>query len=267
MQRKLLLLGAATLPAIVGLEPAESAVIFSTGGSTISQDFDSLGATAWTNDSTLPGWSLFRQPSPGTALTAIAIGDGGSNAGSIYSFGSAGGSDRALGGTGSGGAYFGSPASGAVAAWVAVSITNDTSAEIDSLTVNYDGEQWRNGGNTSTQTMPLQYGFGPTFASVANWINPGGSFDFTSPTTGASAAALDGNLAANRVAGLGGTVSGLTWAPSDTLWIRWTETNDSGNDHGLAIDNFSFSATNVPEPAALGSMALAATTLIRRRRR
>jgi hypothetical protein len=267
MRKGLSLLAAAMLPALAGVEPARGAVIFSTGGSTISQDFDSLSATAWTNDSTLPGWSLFRQPAPGTALTAIAIGDGGSNAGSMYSFGSGGSTERALGGTGSGGAYFGSPASGALAGWIAVSITNDTGAEIDSFTVNYDGEQWRNGGSTSAQTMPLEYGFGATFATVASWISPGASFNFTSPTTGASAAALDGNLAANRIAGLGGTVNGLTWAPSDTLWVRWTETNDTGNDHGLGIDNFSFSATNVPEPAALGSTALAASMLIRRRRR
>jgi len=45
---------------------------------------------------------------------------------------------------------------------------------------------------------------------------------------------------------LGGTVSGISWAADQTLWIRWIERNDAVNDHGLAIDDFSI--TTVPEP-------------------
>jgi hypothetical protein len=37
-------------------------------GSTYSQNFDTLAQTGtnitWSNDSTIPGWYLFRQPSP-----------------------------------------------------------------------------------------------------------------------------------------------------------------------------------------------------------
>ncbi|MEI7466219.1 MAG: VPLPA-CTERM sorting domain-containing protein, partial [Burkholderiales bacterium] len=65
---------------------------------------------------------------------------------------------------------------------------------------------------------------------------------------------LNGNLASNRVAGLGGTINS-TWANGDTLWLRWAEVNDNGSDHGLAIDNFSLTAgtavpSAVPLPAA-----------------
>lgn len=210
-------------------------------GTPYSQDFDSLSTTAWTNDSTLPGWSLFKQPAPGTPFTSIVTGTGSNNAGGFYSFGLD--TDRALGGIGSGNAtVWNSPASGAVAGWIAAQFTNGDDTAFDSFTVAYDGEQWRNGGNTSAQSMVFEYGFGPSFDSIS-WTPGGATFDVTSPVTGSTAGALDGNNAANRVAGLGGTISGLAWAPGDSLWIRWIKLNDIGNDHGLAIDNFSISTT------------------------
>ena len=233
-----------------------NATLSVTGGSyTYSQNFDSLtqstSSTAWTNDSTLAGWSLYRQPAPGTAVTNYYGGDGSSNTGAFYSFGSAGSSDRALGGLGSGGAYFGSPLSGAVAGWIAVAFTNNTGQALNGFTVGFDGEQWRNGGNTSAQTMVLQYGFGNSFAGVSNWTALGGNFDWTSPVTGSTAAAANGNVA-GLVANRGGSVT-ANWNNGNTLWIRWIENNDVGNDHGLAIDNFSLTTSDVtptPIPAA-----------------
>jgi hypothetical protein len=226
---------------------------FTLTGSPYSQNFDGLatsGSPSWTNDATLPGWSLFRQPAPGTAVATYTAGDGSSNSGSFYSFGSGTNSDRALGGVGSGGSYFGSPASAAIAGWISAAFTNGTGQEITSFTVNYDGEQWRNGGNTSAQTMTFQYGFGTSFGTVASWITPGGAFNFNSPTVGSTAGGLNGNLPANRTAGLGGTIADLAWANDSTLWMRWAEVNDAGNDHGLAVDNFSLSTVSVPEPTS-----------------
>lgn len=206
------------------------------------QDFDTLGAAgpnlAWTNGSTLEGWFLFRQPAAGpVAITAYDAGTGSSNAGKFYSFGGAADADRAFGGVGSGGGYFGSPASGSVAGWIALGARNDTGAAQDTLRLRFDGEQWRNGGNTTAQAMVLEYGFGADFASVAGWTPAGAAFSWASPVATGSSSALDGNDAANRVAEVGGTLGGLNWAAGDTLWLRWVEVNDSGNDHGLALDN------------------------------
>ncbi len=207
------------------------------------QNFDSLAASgtgnAWSNGDTLEGWSLFRQPTPGTALATYAASTGTATAGAFYSFGS--GADRALGGLGSGGTYFGSPAGGSVAGWFALAATNASGSTIDELTLRFDGEQWRNGGNTSAQTMVLEFGFGADFTGVATWNAAGTGFDFTSPVATASAAAVDGNTA-GRVADLGGTLSGLGWDAGETLWLRWVERNDSGNDHGLALDNLRLTA-------------------------
>ncbi len=212
---------------------------------TYVQNFDSLATTGtanpWSNGETLAGWYLFRQPAPGAAITTYDAGSGTSTTGAFYSFGAAGSSERALGGLGSGGAYWGSPASGAVAGWIALAATNATGADIGSLTLSFDGEQWRNGGNTTAQTMVFEYGFGATFAAVTAWTAPGGSFDWTSPVATATAAAVDGN-GAGLVAGRGGTLTTLDWNPGETLWLRWVEVNDAGNDHGLAIDNVSLVA-------------------------
>jgi hypothetical protein len=114
--------------------------------------------------------------------------------------------------------------------------------------------------------MVMEYGFGASFTGVTTWTAPGGSFNFTSPIATATPSALDGNADANRSTGRGGTVGSLTWNNSTTLWIRWIENNDVNSDHGLAIDNFSFSA--VPEPgeyAALAGAGLIGFALWRRR--
>lgn len=256
----------AALVLIASVSSTHAAIVYTTSGNVINENFDTLDSSgtngvAWANDSTLPGWSLFN--SLGNAPPTYNSNNGGSNAGAFYSFGTTGTSERALGGTASGGAYFGSPLSGAVAGWIAVAIENNTGGALSDFTVSFDGEQWRNGGNANAQTMVLEYGFGATFGTVASWTAPGGNFDWASVVNSATAAAVDGN-AAGLVANRGGTVSNLTWNQGDTLWIRWIENNDTGNDHGLGIDNFSFSAT--PEPATMGLLAIGALVALRRRR-
>src|SRR5439155_2378434 len=101
-------------------------------------------------------------------------------------------------------------------------------------------------------SSPIDTGAEP----AAGWTAFTG-LNFNTPTTGATAAALDGNLAANRTV-LGATVlTGVTLNPGDSIFLRWRDIDDSGNDHALAVDDFSFSASlAVPEPAtaALGGL-------------
>jgi hypothetical protein len=166
MSRKLAL--AAALAAAL---PAHALVAVNSATFTYAQNFDTLassGSATWANDSTLVGWHLFRQPAPGTAITAYAVNDGASNAGSFYSYGSASSSERALGGLGSGGTYFGSPGNPAVAGWIAAGFTNTSGATLLQATIAFDGEQWRNGGNTTAHTMVFEYGFGGSFTSVTS---------------------------------------------------------------------------------------------------
>lgn len=242
-----------------------------------SQNFDALansGTTAaWLNDSTITGWYLYGYAGTTVPTYRPAAGGGASdNTGSFYSYGAAASTERAIGGAASSGTYFGSPGpgSGAIAGYIAVAIQNTSGGTFDSFTVSFDGEQWRNGGNATAQTMQLQYGFGATFATVSAWNSPGGTFDWASPVASATAAGVDGN-STGLVASRGGTISSLTWNDSEKLWIRWVENNDVGNDHGLAIDNFTLTATSspVPEPSAMaivGGFGMLALFMAARRR-
>jgi hypothetical protein len=64
------------------------------------------------------------------------------------------------------------------------------------------------------------------------------SLDFVSPTVGASSLALDGNTAANRTAK--SASFSVTVNPGQEIWLRWVDIDHASNDHGLAIDDFSF---------------------------
>lgn len=237
-----------------------SGISINSAGTSYTQNFDTLAtpgsANSWANNSTLPGWHLFQ--GNGTAITSYSANNGSSTTGSFYSYGATDSGDRALGALGSGGTYFGSPANGAIAGWIAASFVNISGSDFTGFTANWTGEQWRNGGNTTSQAMVFEYGFGNAFASVTTWFAPGGGFDWNSPVATSSASALDGNLAANQVAGVGGSIN-VTWSDGDTLWLRWAERNDVGNDHGMAIDDFSITArgaTTQPSVPDGGSSAL-----------
>lgn len=246
--------------ALLATASAQAAVSVNSTAFTYSQTFDTLastGSTAFINDTTLLGWSLFR--TAGTSLSVTA-GTGSSNAGGFYSFGSSGSTERALG----------SVASGSTGTLnYALSLTNNSGALINSFTLGFDGEQWRNGGVAAPHTLTLQYGFGASYAAVTSWLSPGAGFDFSSVIGTTTAAPIDGNVT-GRVAGLGGTVA-TNWAVGDTLWIRWTDVDNTGGDHGLAIDNINLSVTAaaVPEPGTYALMlaGLGAVGFIARRRR
>ena len=228
---------------------------------TYTQSFDALAASgtdnSWTNDVTLTGWHLFRQPALSPVdITSYRADTGGSSNGAFVSYGSSGSTERALGGLGSGGSYFGSPASSAVAGWFALALSNASGSAISSLNLSFNGEQWRNGGNATAQTMVLEYGYGASFDLVTSWVAPGGNFNWTSPVATATAAPVDGN-STGRVNDVGGTLdlSSTPWAADATLWLRWTEVNDPGSDHGLAIDDL---AISLPQPVVQPEVAIQA---------
>jgi hypothetical protein len=90
-----------------------------------------------------------------------------------------------------------------------------------------------------------------------------GDGDFVSPTNTATAAALDGNTDANKRTI---TVTVPVTIPSgSTVAIRFIDYNATGNDDGLAIDDFSFTsggaptATATPAPTPTAGPAATAT--------
>jgi len=203
------------------------------------QDFDSLAtsgtANVWSDNTTLPGWYAAKT-SGGTEVTTYRGGDGSSNAGAIWSLGIAGVSnstDRALGSIASG-----TPGNFAYG----LRLLNDTGVTLSNITVSYTGEQWRNGGNTSPQTLAFSYRISATPISNADAVNANAwtsfpALSFVTPIATANAGAIDGNAAANRAAFAPVLLSGVTVAAGEEIFLRWLDPNDSGNDHGFGIDD------------------------------
>lgn len=194
-----------------------------------TQDFNSLANTGtgitWTDNTTIPGWYSSR--------VIYNAGNGGSNAGALYSFGATGSADRALGSIGSG-------STGTVL--YGARFVNNTGGAVTSLKVAYKGEQWRNGGVAAVQTVNFAYQSGASVASLStgDWTAVT-NLNFNSPVTGTTASALDGNLPANSTIVVY-TIHGLNIPAGNELMIRWEDIDHSGADHGLAIDSFSIEA-------------------------
>ncbi len=221
--------------------PAGALTITSLGTPSV-QDFNGLvtsGSATWTNDGTIPGWYHTRT---GTGTTIVAN-DGGSNAGNLYSYGATSATERALGSIGSGNAAAGSFHWG-------VRVANGTGATITSLTVAYTGEQWRNSA-APAQTIDFSYRMGSGLGTAVADFTTGGvavpELAFTSPITGGTASAINGNTAGNRTE-LSHTIAGLSLAPGQEILLRWTDVDHAGSDHGLAIDDFAITANGGGAP-------------------
>lgn len=236
----LAILGAA-IPVIT---PAQ--VAMSTGAYT--QNFDSLGITAasWTDNITLPGWYVAKSATG--AVTGYSVGTGTSTTGAIYSFGVAGISnitDRALGSVASG-----TPGNFAYG----VRLVNDTATTITNLLVAYTGEQWRNSG-ADVQSLNFTYRISSNPITDADGGNTNTwmavpTLNFNAPTTGGTAGALDGNASTNQLI-LSATISNIMITPAQEVFLRWRDVDDSGSDHGLAIDDLSVNfSTGISNPPA-----------------
>jgi hypothetical protein len=69
--------------------------------------------------------------------------------------------------------------------------------------------------------------------------------NFTGPVATATAGALDGNATANRTVFSNVLLPGVVLLPGQEIFLRWVDLNDAGNDHGLAVDDFSLTFTSV----------------------
>lgn len=244
-----------SVSAIVAVSSAHAAWDFT--GSLLTQDFDTLAQTgttnAWSNDTTLVGWYGYRYAGTGSGnpqnVTQYVASDGSSNTGALFSMGSTGSSDRGLGVV----------SSGTNVLEFGVAIKNATGADLKSLIVTFDGEQWRDSTSTKNK-LDFTYSTDATSLSTGTWVDVD-SLDVIGhdPVTGTNGAIAGGaNL---------GTYSALITfntpvAAGNTVWFRWQDANDVGNDAMIGIDNFQA----VPEPASMVALGLGAAALVRRRR-
>jgi DNA/RNA endonuclease G (NUC1)/methionine-rich copper-binding protein CopC len=202
-------------------------------GSAVTQNFDTLvsSGTGTLAANTPVGWGF--SESSTNANTTYTAGTGSGNGGDTYSFGSAAvPSDRALG----------QLRSGTLISILGGTFQNNTGGTITSLAVAYVGEQWRLGatGRTTQERIDFQYSTNATSLTTGTWIDVN-ALDFNPPTAGV-VGALDGNAPANRIA-LSSTIPGLSIANGANFWIRWTDVDATGADDGLAVDDFSLTAS------------------------
>jgi predicted extracellular nuclease/methionine-rich copper-binding protein CopC len=191
-----------------------------------TQNFDTLSnvAGSTTNNLTILGWSMTEGGGGARDNEQYAVDTGASTTGDTYSYGAAGSTDRALGELRSGtliptfGAFF----------------FNATGQTITSLDISYTGEQWRLGNAGRTDQLNLEYSTDATDLSSGTW-HAVPSLAFTTPDT-VGVGAKNGNV---DHAALSATITGLNVTSGETVFIRWTDTDASGADDGLAVDDFS----------------------------
>ena len=219
-------------------------------GGVYSQNFDSLPGTTnntlnstWTDNSTLPGWyaskttfSVTDGTVGGTAATFDSTSTTANNVG-LFSFGTAASTDRALGVRAT------SNFAGNDPVLHGVRLVNNTSQTLTKFTITYTGEQWFKSSVATAHTLLLDYQLGASSISAGTWTAASAG-TFTAPiATGTTATALNGNTTANRTVKVA-VVTGVSWAPGQELWVRFRDANESGNEQGLAVDDFSFLADN-----------------------
>lgn len=192
------------------------------------QSFDSMGPagtetpTGWYVGAALPATSVAVTPGDGSAGAAGGV--------LGWNYGTSGDSDRALG----------TAPTGADRNMV-LRLRNTSSSNIVSFQIFYDGEVWRNYTNATDGWLTnfISYDFGATWTPTA--------FNFDQPTARVQPmGAVVGNDPANRVASIGGPITPPTpISPAGVVYIRWHDFNGANvTDGGLAIDNFSFEATD-----------------------
>lgn len=200
-----------------------------------TQNFDGLASNGTNNSTTLTGalagWTVLETGS--NANSFYTADDGSLNSGNTYSYGADGSTERALGAI----------ASGNLESRWGARFVNNTGAVIDQLVISYVGEQWRYGGARSIpDNIIFAISTNATTLNNGTW-NAVTSLNYNSTDFTGTAGARDGNSAAYRTS-INGTITGLNIPVGGTFYIRFLDENVSGNDDGLAIDDFSLTPQN-----------------------
>ncbi len=237
-------IGCALLFALTLASPGADAQVTYTGG-VLAQDFDTLPATGLFTFSTkgpqaleqtpifaagAAGWSLYANA--GTPLSFL-VDLGGSTTASVYSYGVPGSTERALG----------LLANSTRASRAGLRLVNGTGQTLTQFTLSYVGEKWRTGGTANLNQLT----FGYRIQAAAFDLDSGAAFTavpalhYTAPPNGSVGNALNGNVAANRTL-VSANVTGISWPAGQMLVLRWQDSDSTGDDDGLALDDVAFFA-------------------------
>lgn len=147
-----------------------------------------------------------------------------------------------------------------------VLLENNTGQTIKEIDIKYVGEMWRSGSSPQTQQkLEFSYAENTNVAFIRDrnmWISQVNgyvvdSLSFYSSSNNIakqqslSDIALDGNNPYNRT-NVQGKLA-VNFAPGSVIMLRWKDSDDLGNDHGLAIDNL-FIKANLENPNSIPSI-------------
>jgi hypothetical protein len=224
------------------------AILLTVAESPYTQDFNTLANVG--TSSALPfGFT--------TSAPAYQADLGSSSVGGIKSYGGIPNvTDRAIGSLGSyatGVLYFGAE------------FENATGLTITALDIGFAGEQWRSSGNAICDMLRFEYSLNATSLTdgSANWTSVG-ELDFKNPIPTPSPRVPNGNVVPYRT-DLNALIDGLQISQSSSFWSRWRDEDISGEDYGLAIDDFSLvplGESFTPENQATGLSSPEPSSLI-----
>ncbi|MBL0103239.1 MAG: lamin tail domain-containing protein [Bacteroidetes bacterium] len=240
-----------------------ASISYTTG--TYTQNFDGLPITGTTSfgsfgngantlstppvsGSSLTGWQVANSTGGTPSLVAD---NGAGSSGAAYSYGTTGSTDRALG----------SLASNSFTAYYGAVLQNDGSTPLSTVSISFTNEQWKSGAASLTNHINFEYSLNGSDILTGTFSGVSALDLNTVVATAPTVQVLDGNLPANQVAvTYTFTLSG-NWLPGQKLVLRWKDFNEGGNDDGLAMDNFSFSAVGPQTPLVQESLLNFSTVL------
>lgn len=239
-----------------------AAVVYSTAGSTYSQNFSSLSTSTnnpqtWTNDSTLTGWYLY-STAGGTPSTYTPQWETGISGSVFYHARNTGETNRSFLGARTG-SSIGDASYG-------LQLTNNTGSQLNSFDLSFKASQFYK--TTAAQKMKVFYSTDATSLTSGTWTEMT-ALQYTAIYTSGNAVVISAEEIASR-ADKSVTGVSVTWADGGDLWIKWTSYRDLSGDYSgasavLAINDVTFSA--IPEPGSVGMALVGGLALLARRLR
>lgn len=207
--------------------------IYGLTGMSYSQDFDGLPNSGSSYSISNPisylgkGWY--------TNTTTLKVRDGNTSSTDLISIGTTGDSDRALGSRAGSGDSF---------VW-GVRFVNDTGEDINSITISYYGEQWRDSDDES-QIISFSYKVSTLSLNTidADEIDflPIPELNFVSISNTDSDSGIDGNNTSNKR--LIRAKININIPIGSEIMMKWFDEDDSSSDHILGIDDLSIEFHN-----------------------
>jgi hypothetical protein len=223
----------ALLAMLWSLAPANGQVNITTGSYT--QGFGTVDITSWSNNTTFPGWYAYSHLSALTSITHANITTAApSNVGAFYSYECNGNNDQKLGSRASNtipgvvGRYF----------RYGLYLRNTTGQTITSVQVRYTGYQFSLAENNGVSNrIEFHYAISAAVPSMTGAATAVTTLDYVAPNNNTGGTTL-------QLAGYPCTVFQefnvcipVNLPNNSYIMLRWSDINDTNNDHHLGIDN------------------------------